>query len=57
MLPETGTPTNDEEARASWLSHTELMKGAILHFEGTAEPDKHRGADLQDYPNSFSKNR
>jgi len=38
----------------NWLSHTELLKGAVLDFTMSATPNKQRGTQTQDFPYSFS---
>ncbi len=38
----------------NWLSHTELMKGAVLKFDMDDKPDKNRGTDEKDFPYSYS---
>lgn len=39
----------------NWLSHQELMKGAVLEFEMDSKPDKERGSQEKDFPYSMSK--
>ncbi len=41
----------------NWLSHSELMKGAQLNFDMTAQPNLQRGASESDYPYSFSTDK
>ncbi|WP_316794006.1 GH92 family glycosyl hydrolase [Pedobacter frigoris] len=38
----------------NWLSHSDLLKGAVLDFEMTATPNKTRGAKEADFPYSLS---
>lgn len=38
----------------NWLSHTELLKGAVIDFTMAAEPNKLRGIKAEDFPYSFS---
>ncbi len=38
----------------NWLSHTELLKGAVVNFTMAAEPNKQRGTKTEDFPYSFS---
>lgn len=45
---------NGKKYSKNWLSHSELMKGAILNFDMTSEPNKQRGSDEKDYPYSYS---
>jgi len=40
----------------NWLSHSELMKGAQLHFDMSSQPNMERGTLNTDVPYSFSKN-
>ncbi|PIF43515.1 putative alpha-1,2-mannosidase [Chryseobacterium sp. 52] len=39
----------------NWLSHQELMKGAVLEFEMDSKPNKERGSQEKDFPYSMSK--
>lgn len=45
---------NGKKYSKNWLSHSELMKGAVLNFEMIPEPNKQRGSDEKDYPYSYS---
>ncbi|HAY3551118.1 GH92 family glycosyl hydrolase [Elizabethkingia meningoseptica] len=45
---------NDQPYSKNWLDHRELMKGAILDFEMTAQPNKERGTHEKDFPYSMS---
>lgn len=38
----------------NWLSHKELVKGAVLDFDMTDTPNKKRGVAKKDYPYSLS---
>ncbi|WP_245897461.1 GH92 family glycosyl hydrolase [Hymenobacter nivis] len=39
----------------TWLSHEELLKGAVLDFDMSATPNKQRSTAINDAPYSFSK--
>lgn len=39
----------------NWLSHTEMMKGAVIDLEMSSSPHKQRGTQQEDFPYSFSK--
>lgn len=39
----------------NWLSHKELMKGAVLDFQMDSKPNKERGSQEKDFPYSMSK--
>ncbi|RKS96352.1 GH92 family glycosyl hydrolase [Chryseobacterium defluvii] len=41
----------------NWLSHKELMKGAVLDFNMTDQPNKERGSQEKDFPYSMSKEK
>ncbi|GBU06963.1 alpha-1 2-mannosidase [Bacteroidales bacterium] len=41
----------------NWLSHKELMKGAIIDFNMSPTPSKTRGTQKKDYPYSFSDSK
>lgn len=45
---------NGKPYSKNWLSHQELMKGAVLHFEMTQTPNKNRGTNTADFPYSLS---
>ena len=45
---------NGKEYSKNWLSHSELMKGAVIDFKMGATPNKQRGTDEKDSPYSFS---
>jgi predicted alpha-1,2-mannosidase len=46
---------NGKEYPKNWLSHRELMKGAVIDFKMTAAPNMKRGVKDKDFPYSFSK--
>ncbi|MDH6251837.1 putative alpha-1,2-mannosidase [Chryseobacterium sp. H1D6B] len=39
----------------NWISHKELMKGAVLDFKMDDQPNKERGSQEKDFPYSMSK--
>ncbi|REC80299.1 glycoside hydrolase family 92 protein [Chryseobacterium elymi] len=39
----------------NWLSHKELMNGAVLEFQMDNKPNKERGSEEKDFPYSMSK--
>lgn len=41
----------------NWLSHKELMKGAVLDFHMDDRPNKERGSQEKDFPYSMSKEK
>lgn len=45
---------NGKPYTRNWLSHSELMKGAVLDFEMTETPNKERGVSKDDVPYSLS---
>lgn len=45
---------NGEEHTENWVSHEELMKGAVIDFEMTKTPNKERGTEEKDFPYSLS---
>ncbi|OPC03081.1 alpha-mannosidase [Elizabethkingia meningoseptica] len=45
---------NNQPYSKNWLDHRELMKGAVLDFEMTAQPNKERGTHEKDFPYSMS---
>jgi putative alpha-1,2-mannosidase len=45
---------NGIESTSNWISHSELMKGAKLHFRMSDKPNKDRGTYPRDFPYSFS---
>ncbi|AMR25938.1 alpha-mannosidase [Hymenobacter psoromatis] len=46
---------NGQEYSRNWLSHAELVKGAVLNFEMSAQPNTTRGTGVGDAPFSMSK--
>jgi len=48
---------NGKETCKNWLSHSELMKGAVIDFKMGATPNKDRGTNEQDFPYSFSNEK
>ncbi|WP_236636885.1 GH92 family glycosyl hydrolase [Sinomicrobium soli] len=45
---------NGQEYGKNWLSHEELMKGAVIDMEMSGEPNRNRGTDKADFPYSLS---
>jgi predicted alpha-1,2-mannosidase len=45
---------NGKTYSKNWLSHKELMQGAVLEFEMTDTPNKTRGTKSEDFPFSLS---
>ncbi|WP_028296682.1 GH92 family glycosyl hydrolase [Olivibacter sitiensis] len=45
---------NGKNYSKNWLSHSELMKGAVLDFDMSDKPNEKRGTDQKDFPYSFS---
>ncbi|SDZ92459.1 alpha-1,2-mannosidase, putative [Pedobacter hartonius] len=45
---------NTKDYQKNWISHSELLKGATLEFDMSAEPNKKRGITEADYPYSLS---
>lgn len=45
---------NAKDSQKNWLSHSELLKGATLDFDMSAEPNKKRGTTEADFPYSLS---
>ena len=45
---------NGQDYTKNWLSHKELMKGAILDFSMSNEPNRNRGIKKEDFPYSLS---
>lgn len=41
----------------NWLSHTDLLKGAVIDFTMSAQPNKQRGTKSEDFPYSFSNEK
>lgn len=45
---------NGKPYSKNWLSHSELMNGAVLDFEMSDRPNKERGSNEKDFPFSMS---
>lgn len=45
---------NGKQYSKNWISHSELMKGAVLDFTMSATPNKKRGTNPSDFPYSLS---
>jgi len=45
---------NNRDYQKNWISHSELLKGATLDFNMTAQPNKNRGITEADFPYSLS---
>lgn len=45
---------NAQPYSRNWLSHKELMKGAVLDFQMDNKPNKERGSQEKDFPYSMS---
>ena len=45
---------NGKKSTKNYLTHEDFLKGAKIHFEMNAEPNKERGISVQDRPYSFS---
>jgi predicted alpha-1,2-mannosidase len=45
---------NTKDYQKNWISHSELLKGATLDFNMSAEPNKNRGTAESAYPYSLS---
>lgn len=41
----------------TWLSHKELMKGAVINFDMSSAPNKQRGTQAADFPYSFTNGK
>ncbi|RYE17093.1 MAG: glycoside hydrolase family 92 protein, partial [Sphingobacteriaceae bacterium] len=48
---------NGRPYSASWLSHNDLLKGAVLNFNMSAAANKARGAEPKDYPYSLTNEK
>ncbi|UOB17282.1 GH92 family glycosyl hydrolase [Abyssalbus ytuae] len=48
---------NGKKYQKNWLSHKEIMKGAVLDIEMNNEPNKKRGAKPSAYPYSLSNEK
>ncbi|MCX2480136.1 GH92 family glycosyl hydrolase [Pedobacter sp. MC2016-15] len=45
---------NTQDYQKNWISHSELLKGATLDFDMSAQPNKNRGTAESAYPYSLS---
>ncbi|WP_111307275.1 GH92 family glycosyl hydrolase [Confluentibacter sediminis] len=45
---------NGKTYTKNWLSHKELVKGAVIDFDMSDKPNKERGVSKEDYPYSLS---
>ncbi|WP_420147576.1 GH92 family glycosyl hydrolase [Spirosoma sp.] len=50
----TTLQVNGKSHTKNWLSHRELMNGAVLNFTMSATPNPQRGTKTEDFPYSFS---
>mgnify|MGYP003664976089 FL=1 len=48
---------NGKTYSKNWLSHKELMQGAVLDFEMSDTPNKNRGTKMEDFPFSLSNEK
>lgn len=48
---------NGKPYTKNWLSHTELMKGAVIQFNMSATPGRKRGTQPTDFPYSLSNRK
>ena len=48
---------NGKDYTKNWLSHKELLQGAVLDFEMTDTPNKTRGTKTEDFPFSLSNEK
>lgn len=48
---------NGKAYTKNWLSHAELMKGAVLNFSMSPKPNMKRGTTAEAYPYSFSNEK
>jgi predicted alpha-1,2-mannosidase len=48
---------NGKEYSKNWLSHSELMRGAVIDFKMGAMPNIKRGISEEDFPYSFSREK
>ena len=49
-----GMKINGKADTKNWLSHSDLMKGAVLDFNMSSTPNKKRGINKEDFPYSLS---
>ncbi|MEQ8420351.1 MAG: GH92 family glycosyl hydrolase [Arenibacter algicola] len=48
---------NGKTYSKNWLSHKELMQGAVLDYEMSDTPNKNRGTKMEDFPFSLSNEK
>jgi predicted alpha-1,2-mannosidase len=48
---------NGKTYTKNWISHTELMKGAVINFTMSPTPNKTRGVKPEDFPYSLSNEK
>ncbi|NJY61871.1 glycoside hydrolase family 92 protein [Salinimicrobium sp. CDJ15-81-2] len=48
---------NGEAYSKNWLSHSELMKGAVINFDMGSKPNRSRGIKKEDFPYSLSNEK
>lgn len=48
---------NNSPYDLNWLSHSSLMKGAVINFNMSAQPNKQRGIKDADFPYSLSNDK
>ncbi|MFP7656785.1 GH92 family glycosyl hydrolase [Chryseobacterium proteolyticum] len=46
---------NNQPYSRNWLSHKDLLQGAVLDFKMSNQPNKERGSQEKDFPYSMSK--
>nr|WP_230406464.1 GH92 family glycosyl hydrolase [Flavobacterium fluviale] len=49
-----GMKINGKAYTKNWLSHSDLMKGAVLDFDMSSTPNNNRGINKEDFPYSLS---
>lgn len=49
-----GLKYNGQEHSKNWLSHSSLLKGAVLDFDMSAKPNTSRGTSEAAFPYSMS---
>lgn len=48
---------NGKKYTKNWISHSELMEGAVINFEMTDTPNEKRGTKKEDFPYSLSNEK
>ena len=48
---------NGKTNTSNWLSHSELLKGAVIDFEMSSTPNKNKGTAKADFPYSLSNEK